>query len=233
MPYLLETQQLSDLKTFERRVRAFSPMGVFGVLALGIGLLLLIVNIFQTKEAVDRYSGLGSGFWDLFFVTQTARGFSLQLAVVVWGGVLLPLVGIGLLIASRFSRASFMAKLHQEYLNGGYVAQWMDLGFKLVRRQGRSCARMPVGVRTMPNQSDQEIAQMVSYLSQRGSQIGLRDSMALGSKFGGASTGVAPVSAIFPEVTALNLLSFKTKSPGAVIFHKNGSINVYPLKKEA
>ncbi|MFD2756923.1 hypothetical protein [Gulosibacter faecalis] len=101
---------------FRKQTNPFLRIGL-GLLV--IGLILLGLNIFNTWQAVRDYPGVN--FMDVFWITESSSGrgrANARLWVQVWGGVVLPIIGL-VLVALGLTVGKNAGK-KPEQAQGGY-----------------------------------------------------------------------------------------------------------------
>lgn len=195
------TESLRDPAVFNQHVKTNNPLRGAGIGALALGLLFMAYNAFSTWRAV---SGTPISFWKVFWTTEGATGKdTVWLYIYVYGGPILLLAGIVLLVLSFMNSGSHSQGQHERYLRGGYVAHQEQLGIKYSETTQRG-ARIPLAVLTAPGQSDEDYAQMVQYLRQRvaDKEEGKRVSKAMARVHGGP----VPLSTLMPDLPAQNLV---------------------------
>lgn len=124
-PYL--SQVLATPDGFKRSV-AFNSAAIR---ALPVVLLFALVFLLRNLSATSRaLPGSRLGFWQMFFVTNGGHGTDPILVLYVWGPLVLIALAVVLLIVHRLGYSSSVAKVHADYLRGGFVATLTPTGVR-------------------------------------------------------------------------------------------------------
>lgn len=132
MPVNLQqlTESLRDPAVFNQHVKTNNPLRGAGIGALVFGLLFMGYNAFSTWRTVND-APFPISFWSVFWSTEGATSKdTVWLYIYVYGGPILLLAGIVMLVLSFMNSGTHSQGQHERYLRGGYVAHQEQLGIK-------------------------------------------------------------------------------------------------------
>lgn len=203
----------------------------WGLGAIGIGILFLVINLVLTIITITSNSIPWRFFLDVFLSTEgDSSRASARFAVLVWGAPILLVIGAVLLIVDRAGAASTMEKVYQRYMQGGYAAGWASIGASVIVERNQ---RAPVGVLTHPTQQSAESASLAAFLHQRVLTMDPQSSNRLTRNLRKIrfTERALPVAAAFPDVNAPNLLTQAHDTDPVVVVPLGDVWQVLELKK--
>ncbi|TDE88012.1 hypothetical protein EXU48_24350 [Occultella glacieicola] len=158
-------QELSDPNVFAKRVKVTRGSTGLAALCLMIAAVLALWNLRSTLRTLDNdLSAIGSArFWTVFWSTNGAdQVVSYWLYAVVYGPVVLGVIGLLALAYSLVSRRAAQRALYEDFRRRGYVAIGTPIGLSV--RVDRKSPPREVHLLSHPSFSEQanlELAQSI------------------------------------------------------------------------
>ncbi|QOR70056.1 hypothetical protein IM660_15685 [Ruania alkalisoli] len=160
--------QFTDPHRFGKSLRIERPAMAFAGLVLMFAVVGLLWNLRSTIRTLDNdFSAIGSSrFWRVFWSTLGEdQVTSVWLNFVVYGPPILLVLAALLFAYAMISQNALYRRLHQAYLERGYLALARETGLRV--STGKKGEVLSVDLLTHPSLSEQDNESLLQYVRQQ------------------------------------------------------------------
>ncbi|WP_159623305.1 hypothetical protein [Ruania rhizosphaerae] len=211
--------QFTDPHRFGKSLRIERPTMAAAGIALMFAVIGLLWNLRSTLRTLDNdFSAIGSSrFWRVFWSTLGEdQATSVWLNFVVYGPPILLVLAAVLFAYAMISQNALYRRLHQAYLERGYLALAQPTGLRV--SIDRKSAGLDVDLLTHPSMSEQQNAELLAHVRQQvaaaGPQVAQWETALTKGKVAGRPL---PLAQILPGLPEGPLLSASKRDRQAVV----------------